>query len=184
MFGIITPGKGGFRSSSLVFWSHKTQHISRPISGLTPFYHAEITIPLPSFILRCDYSRPQDVAHVQQAVSSSAAPATACARCPSRAAPARCAACRPPPPRAAPPRGEVQYLTRRGGRGGREGGGRDRNLEIRAAWPSEGGELPNYTCFDKLPVSAFTRRFPTPRHADPTSSVSASGRAVSPGAPS
>jgi hypothetical protein len=30
-----------------VFWSHKTQHISRPISGLPPFYDAEITIPPP-----------------------------------------------------------------------------------------------------------------------------------------
>ena len=50
MFGIITPGQGGFRSSSLVFSSHKTQHISRPISGLTPFYDAEITIPPPTLL--------------------------------------------------------------------------------------------------------------------------------------
>ena len=32
-----TPGQGIFRSSSSVFWSHKTQHVSRPISGLAPF---------------------------------------------------------------------------------------------------------------------------------------------------
>jgi hypothetical protein len=52
IFGIITPGLGGFRSSSLVFWSHKTQHISRPISGLAPFYDAEITKPPPSFAFK------------------------------------------------------------------------------------------------------------------------------------
>jgi hypothetical protein len=52
------PGKGGFRSSSLEFGvleshenqmkTHCTAYFTRPISGLTPFYHAEITIPLPT----------------------------------------------------------------------------------------------------------------------------------------
>ena len=31
-----------------MFWSHKTQHISRPISGLAPLYDAALTSPPPN----------------------------------------------------------------------------------------------------------------------------------------
>ena len=44
-------------------------------------------------------------------------------------------------------------------------------------------ELPNYTCFDSSLLAHSPVGF-LPRHADPTSSASASGRAMSPGAPS